>query len=201
MKHPLTNLRVILGHPVCFAQGGLRGAVLCAAKGVARRQRDAELLLGTDKEHKLAQIREEKLTRQLEEQATKYNQETVMEGVSARKRPKNLHNTSTYASLPKDITHPDCSSINSIGSQGYGLWTKLWQEELEKRIALLEVRVASLTVSYITNLRGHLLSGTKCTYATYSSYSWRGSERGHQCARALIVILSSVKTLKVFLPT
>eukprot|EP00240_Pyramimonas_obovata_P014704 CAMPEP_0118950178 /NCGR_PEP_ID=MMETSP1169-20130426/50914_1 /TAXON_ID=36882 /ORGANISM="Pyramimonas obovata, Strain CCMP722" /LENGTH=220 /DNA_ID=CAMNT_0006896963 /DNA_START=25 /DNA_END=684 /DNA_ORIENTATION=+ len=76
MKHPVTDLRVILGHPVCFAQGGLKGAVLCAAKEVARRQRTADLLLGTDKEQKVAQVREEKLTRQLEEQAAKYNQET-----------------------------------------------------------------------------------------------------------------------------
>jgi hypothetical protein len=77
MKHPLTDLRTVIAHPLCFMGGGLRGAVVCAAKRMARRQRTAEMLLEPDKEQKLTLIRQDRLTKQLEEQAEKYNAETV----------------------------------------------------------------------------------------------------------------------------
>lgn len=42
-RHPLTDLRLVLAHPICFLRGGLKGSILCAAKSIARRQKSAEV--------------------------------------------------------------------------------------------------------------------------------------------------------------
>jgi len=44
-RHPITDLRLVVAHPRCFLRGGVKGSIICAAQGLARRQKQAKDLV------------------------------------------------------------------------------------------------------------------------------------------------------------